>query len=748
MVALDSVLRRRRRLVVSVWAVALLAALPFAAKQSDHLTGGGFQDEGSQSVNVQRAIQREFPGVHPATLAIILTPQPGARAGDIRTAARSVEAAASTVPDIRVPPAARRLAAASAGAVTSPAVVLPLDTSASEQGSIDVAKQLRARLGITAQGAGRAAGGRVAVHLGGQGALWAAFQDVTKQNVAASEARGFPAIAIVLLAVFGSLAAVALPLGLGFAAVAVTGAVVYALSLTMEMSIFVTNIASMLGIGVAVDYSLFVLARYREEVRAGQSHEDARTAALATSGVAVLFSGLTVIASLAGLVLVGSTALDSMAVGAIVVVAISMLAASTLLPALIAIFGRRVDRPGRVARALARRGAHPARRGFWLRWTSIVMRRPVVSLVAGVAILLTLAFPALDLHMQNSAAGQLDQRNETIQGLAAATRVVGPGTLGPARVLVRFRKSTALARVNRATLAAIARALGRDPAVAQVAAPIISRDGRSALLSASFRADPESAPARAAVLRLRRVLSGTGGTRALVEVGGTTAIILDFDNLVSGSLWRLILFVLALSFLVLLTLLRSLVLPLKAVLMNVLSIAAAYGAMVAVFQWGWLSFLGLAKGPYIDTITPPLVLAVAFGLSMDYEVFLLSRIKERFIATNDNRQAVAEGLATSARTITSAALIMVIVFLAFVSAGMPSVQRLGFATAVAIAVDATIVRLVIVPAAMELLGEWNWWLPGPLARLLPSVSLEQARIGRPRRAAARASAVVPEVDAH
>jgi RND superfamily putative drug exporter len=171
-------------------------------------------------------------------------------------------------------------------------------------------------------------------------------------------------------------------------------------------------------------------------------------------------------------------------------------------------------------------------------------------------------------------------------------------------------------------------------------------------------------------------------------------------------------------------LLRSAILPLKAVLMNVLSVGAAYGATVAVFQWGWLGFLGLQRTPYIDTITPPLVLAVAFGLSMDYEVFLLTRIRERYLAVGDNRTAVAQGLSTSARTITSAALIMVAVFLAFASAGLPSVQRLGFACAVAIALDATIVRLVLVPAAMELLGKWNWWLPSALARALPSVSLE------------------------
>jgi RND superfamily putative drug exporter len=258
-----------------------------------------------------------------------------------------------------------------------------------------------------------------------------------------------------------------------------------------------------------------------------------------------------------------------------------------------------------------------------------------------------------------------------------------------------------------------------DPGVAKVLPTELSKDGRRALITAIPRTDAESPAAKEMVKRLRTQL-----TRA--QVGGPTATNLDFGDTVSGSMWKIALFVLGLSYIVLLVLLRSVVLPLKAVVMNLLSVGASYGVLVAVFQWGWIDgFLGFQSTGSIDTIVPPLVLAVVFGLSMDYEVFLLSRIRERFGISGDTKRAVAEGLAGSARTITSAALIMVGVFLVFVGTGVPSIKQLGLGNAVAIAVDATLVRLVLVPAAMELLGKWNWWMPKPLARVLPQANLEE-----------------------
>ncbi|HEV2060452.1 MAG TPA: MMPL family transporter, partial [Solirubrobacteraceae bacterium] len=554
----------------------------------------------------------------------------------------------------------------------------------------------------------------VALHLIGQGALWSALQEEAKQDVRAAELRGFPIVALVLLAVFGSFAAAVLPLALGAGAVVVTGAVIYFLSLATEMSVFVTNMASMVGIGVAVDYSLFVLARYREEVRGGRPPDEARGVALATSGLAVIFSGLTVIASLAGLFLVNTTALRSMAIGAIVVVSMAMLAAATLLPVLISLLGRRAWAPGGfVGNLLARRRVRrhrPHHETFWGRWTNAVMGRPVIAMLAAGAVLLALAAPALDLETENGALRQLDRSHETRVGFEAAATVTGKGLATPVKVVAQT--------TDRARLAELRRELLRDRAVTSVERPRIAEDGRSALLLARLDTDGESDRAVATIDRLRE-RTGDGAL-----VGGTTATVADFHDLVAGSMPKIALFVLGLSFLVLLVLLRSVVLPLKAVAMNLLSIGAAYGVLALAFD-------------EVDTITPPLVLAVVFGLSMDYEVFLLTRIRERWLATGDTARAVAEGLATSAKTITSAALIMVAVFLVFVFTGLPSIQQIGLGCAVAIAVDATIVRLVLVPAAMELLGRWNWWLPRPLARLLPDVAVEDLATtrGRPSPAA-------------
>ena len=713
LVRVDGVLRRHRRLAVLVWLLALVAAAPLAMRQADELTGGGFEAPASDSALVQREIEEGFPGVRGAPLAVVLVPRAGAGPGDLAAAVTEAAGPAARGEGVRVPDPAPVLEAATARPDRT--VLLPVDFAGGEGAAIDVGAALRTQLGVRGDQAGSAAGGRGEVHVAGEGALWAAFQEQAKKDVSAAEARAFPVLVIVLLVAFGSLAAAALPLVLGVVTTLLTSALIYLISLQLEMSVFVTNIVSMIGIGVAVDYSLFVVARFREELRAGLPPDRARAVAMGTSGTAVAFSGVTVMASMAALFLVDSTGLRSMAIGAIVVVAVAVLVTSALLPVLLSLLGARF-----AARAYA--GRHrPVRPGFWQRWTDGVLRRPVLSLLLALAGLLTLAAPALSLAVGNSALRQLDPEHELRRGTEAASVAYGPGSLGPAWVLV----TAPAGAQDSPAVAAVRAAAAADPQVVRVEPPGPGRDRRTARVGVVFRTDPESPEARAAVDRLRTALPAAVGDAATVRVGGTTATLVDFDRLVERKMPLLLAVVLLLSFVVLVVVLRSLLLPLKAVLTNALSVAAGYGVLVAVFQWGWLSGLGLEPAPAIDSITPPLVLAVAFGLSMDYEVFLLSRIRERRLATGDDRIAVAEGLASSARTISSAALVMVAVFLAFVSAGLPSVQRLGLACAVAIALDATVVRLVLVPAAMVLLGRWNWWLPGWLARVLPTVRLDE-----------------------
>jgi uncharacterized membrane protein YdfJ with MMPL/SSD domain len=679
MIGLDAAVSRRRRRVLAGWLVLLAVAVPFAMRQSDHLSSRGFGVPGSQSARVAAAL-RSFPGVERTSLVVVST---GRRDPlKLRTEAMRV----------------RRVVGAGRPVSRSGVTLIPLRVDASDDQASDVAVDLRDRLAVGSHG----------VHLAGQGALWAGLHDVSKRDLARAEQTGFPLVLLILLGVFGSLAAAALPLALGFCSVLVTGALIYLFSRQMEMSVFVTNMASMIGIGVAVDYSLFVLARFREEVTLGYAPAVARSRAMATSGLVVAFSGLTVIVSLAGLWMIDNNAVRSMALGAILVVAVSLLASATLLPALITTLGPRAYAPSKRFIAFSAwigrlRGWRPNRVPFWDRWTARVMRRPVVSLLLASAVLLTLAVPALSLRMGSGALRQFPAGNETRTGIEAAARATPPGAQAPIRIV-----TSAPARA-RAVLVA-------DPAVARLLPTV--RSGSRSLVTALPVADGESPRTEA----LRARLPGDA-------VGGVSAAQTDIRHLISGSMWKVLLFVLGLSYLVLLVLLRSVVLPLKAVLMNLLSVGAAYGVLVAVFQWGWLDgFLGFHSSGHIDTLTPPLVLAVVFGLSMDYEVFLLSRIRERYAATGDTRRSVAEGLARSARTITSAALIMVAVFAVFVGTGVPSIKQLGLGNAVAIGVDATLVRLVLVPAAMELLGDWNWWLPRPLARLLGTGSVEEVAV--------------------
>jgi uncharacterized membrane protein YdfJ with MMPL/SSD domain len=706
---IDSFIHRRRRIVIAGWLLILLAALPLAARQSDHLSGGGFTVPGSGSLVVDKELRSDFPRFERSPLIAVIAPGKGARPRDVSHARSRLLYAVRAEGHVRVASARQASAPVSVRRPT----LIPLHTGRGDDENVDTARALRERLGIANQS------GPVRLHLVGYGALWSGLSDTSKKDLASAEGIGFPIVALILLAVFGSLAAAALPLALGFVSVGVTGALIYALSQAMDMSVFVTNMASMIGIGVAVDYSLFVLARFREEARAGRSLDEAQTRAMSTSGVAVLFSGITVIASLAGLWLVPNNAIRSMALGAILVVAVSLLASATLLPALIRRFGQRVVAPGRLQRIagrLRRRRERPAG-DFWRRWTGAVMRRPVLSVLLSGGLLLLLAAPVLGMHTGIGALQQFPSGDETVAGAKAAAFVGEPGAAQPLHVVVKSERGA----VPRQSVARVRSSLEADRAVTRVEPPRFAADRQSALIVAVPRADGEAPSTKALVHRTRSTLPSAAAPAA-VDVGGGTAGLVDINHMINGSMWKIVLFVLGLSFIVLVILLRSIVLPLKAVVMNLLSVGAAYGALVAVFQWGWFDgLLGYRSPGHVDWMTPPLVLAVVFGLSMDYEVFLLTRIRERYEATGDTTAAVTEGLASSARTISSAALIMVSVFAVFIGTGVTSVKEIGLGNAVAIGIDATLVRLVLMPAAMHLFGRWNWWLPRPLERLLPAV---------------------------
>jgi RND superfamily putative drug exporter len=749
MTRLSSFLRRHRRAVVFVWAFVLILALPFASRQTEHLTGGGFDVPGSQSKAVSESLEREF-GKDANGIEVVLRADPGAGPAAPAAAVGRVRHAVAEIDRVSLPPAVASRGRAQLERTGT--AMLPLRSTLNSDDQIDAASNLRSDLEPGTPRAG------VTTYLAGQPTIWAGLQELSKEDLAQAEFTGFPIVAIILLVVFGSLAAAALPLALGFVSVILTGALIYFISLQMSTSVFVTNMASMIGIGVAIDYSLFILARYREERRAGRGDEEALAQALSTSGLAVSFSGLAVIVSLAGLWMVDNQALRSMALGAMTVVAVSILTATTLLPTLIAFLGDRVMPGGVVAKGLAfiRRpfkgspaevstvnqgqpaipggggGGQsvsdsswpPPSRGdggnsFWVKWTRNVMGHPWVAVIGATSVLLVLAVPLLSVTTGTEALGQFPKGNDVRVGNELASKELGGGA-DPVQIVATFEGAP-----DRAAVASFARRLGATAGISSVSPPAFSGD--SVLLQATPAAPSESDPARALVNRLRdSVVPATElANVATVNVGGETARSNDVRAQIAGSMWKIVLFVLSLSFLVLMVMLRSLLLPLKAVLMNLLSIGAAFGILVAIFQWGWFDgLLGFESQGALDTINVPLIFAIVFGLSMDYEVFLMSRIRERYMEHHDNERAVAEGLSTSARTISSAALIMSSVFAVFVLTGVPSIKELGLGSAVAIALDATLVRLILVPAAMKLLGDLNWWFPSWLDRALPELSFE------------------------
>jgi uncharacterized membrane protein YdfJ with MMPL/SSD domain len=721
-------LGRRRRWVVAAWVLIVVLALPFAAKQTDHLTGGGFDVPGSQSKQVSESLQSDF-GSQADGISVLLKAEDGASAADRAAAVDRVRREVASIDEVTLPAAA---AVQARGELQRNGIaVLPLRSDQSSDELIDSAATLREDLDPGSAEAG------VTPYLVGQPTVWAGMQEISKEDLSKAESSGFPIVAIILLVVFGSLAAAALPLALGFVSVLVTGALIYFLSMQMTTSVFVTNMASMIGIGVAIDYSLFILARYREEREAGLDKGEARARALSTSGLAVTFSGLAVIISLAGLWMVDNQALRSMALGAMTVVAVSILTATTLLPALIAMLGDRVlpgGIVGRVERFFQRRfyrrrrpqegdaDLAPGASRFWVGWTARVMAHPWTAIIGVSAVLLLLASPLLSLQTGTEAIAQFPKDSDVRVGNELASEQFGGGT-DPIQIVATFPGAPTAA--DRAAAAGFAAQLDGTAGVSSVAPPAYAAD--AALIQATPSAGSESDAATALVERLREtVIPGAALSKlATVDVGGETARSHDVRDQISGSMWKIILFVLALSFVVLMVMLRSLILPLKAVLMNLLSIGASFGVLVAIFQWGWLDgFLGFESQGALDTINVPLIFAVVFGLSMDYEVFLMSRIRERYMRHGDNERAVAEGLSSSARTISSAALIMTSVFAVFVLTGVPSIKELGLGCAVAIALDATLVRLILVPAAMKLMGHWNWWMPAWLDRALPDLSFD------------------------
>jgi RND superfamily putative drug exporter len=593
----------------------------------------------------------------------------------------------------------------------------------------------------------------------------AAFGEFEAPN---SEVLGLAFAVVILIVAFGSVLAMGLPVGVALAGIGVGTVLIGILSNILSMPDFASILGVMIGLGVGIDYALFIVTRFRENLHHGHDVLEATTIAMDTAGRAVLFAGATVVISFLGMIIMGVAFVTGLAVAAATVVAVTVVASLTLLPALLGFAGERVEVTrwrGLVAAALLalallgvglkisalllglplavviiaasfalaplrrpvpKRAAKPLRQAAAYRWSRFIQRNPWQTVVAGALFLVVLALPVFGLRLSFSDEGNYATDTTTRKAYDLLADGFGPGFNGPFLLAALVPQGT-----TGDDLAAVSEAVGADPGVAFVSPAILNDPAEPT--AALWKVIPTSAPQDEAttslVHRLRDDVLPPAEASAGIDVAvtGGVAINVDFSSYLASRLPAFFLAVLTVSFLLLMTVFRSVLVPLKAVVMNLLSIGAAYGVVVAIFQWGWLGGLvGVAPAP-IEPFIPMMLFAIVFGLSMDYEVFLLSRIKEEWNRSHDSHLSVANGLASTARVITAAAAIMVFVFGSFLLETDRVVKLMGTGLAVAVLLDATVVRLLLVPATMELLGDKNWWLPKWLDRILPTIDVE----GRP-----------------
>ncbi len=535
-----------------------------------------------------------------------------------------------------------------------------------------------------------------------------------------AELIGIVTAMVVLLLAFGSLLAMALPIVVGVVGAASGVAVVGVGANWVDMPSFAAPVAAMIAIGVGIDYALLVVTRFREALHDGLEPADAIVLAQSTAGRSVLFAGITVVIASLGLVMMNLKLITGVALGIAASVLITMLAAVTLLPALLAFLGHRLRKSGRRSQGVPGGDGTSARR-----WSRVVQRRPHVWAVAATAALVFLSIPALDLRLGFGDAGTRPTTDTSRRAYDLLADGFGPGTSGPLVLAAELGGGEDRSRVE-----GLVTVLRDDSAVADVSPPILSEDGSVAVVQVIPTTGPRAAATTDLVHRIRDDLvpTYTAGSDVDVLVGGTTAAAVDFADYTADRLPLFLGVVLGLALLLLLVVFRGLFVAVKAVVVNLLSISASFGAVVAVFQWGWgVEVLDLGASAPVEAWAPMMLIAIVFGLSMDYEVFLLSRIREAYDAGAGNAEAVSEGLARTARVITAAAAIMVCVFGSFVLGSSRELQLFGFGLAFAVLIDATVVRMVLVPALMELVGDRNWWLPGWLDQSLPHLTVEGAR---------------------
>src|SRR6266576_2599562 len=702
------VVLRFRWPILAFWLVVLLAG-GFATSKLTPLLSNTFTVPGTDSERARTILQDHFGDRSDGEFLIIYQVRNGTAGARLKLE-RSIRRAARAVPSGQAT-ALRD----SKGGVVYGSILTTLNLAKATGYTDDIRSALRAPPGVAA-------------YVSGQPAIQGDLDPIFSRDLARGESIALPIALAVLLAVFGLSLAATIPFL--FAAATITGTlgIVFIVAHHMTMATYVTNLVQLIGLGIAVDYSLLIVYRFREELAHGGTKDDAILRTMATAGRAVVFSGATVAIGLALLLFMPLPFIRSMGVGGFLIPLVSIVAAVTLQPALLSVYGRRGTRRVPVANWLRGKGVplpHVAgpdvEHGFWARLARAIMQRPIAFFAIGACALLLAAVPALGLQLTPGSAPGVPQYPSSVRGLNVLRASVGPGALSPTQIVVDGAHEPGV----RAALQRLRSGVAADPEVAFVQTGtgprFVDPSGRYEQMIVAGKDEYGDEPAQSFVHRLRDHLIPNADFPPSVRVyaGGGPPQGVDFLTQSYATFPWLVLAVLVPTYLLLMRAFRSLILPLKAVVLNLLSVAASYGMLVVFFKWGLGDTVaGLYQFPQIEGWIPIFLFAMLFGLSMDYEVFLVSRMRETWDEEHDNTRAVAHGLERTGRIVTAAAAIMVAAFSGFVAGRVAGLREFGVGLSLAILADATIVRALLVPALMAWFGRWNWWLPAPLARIV------------------------------
>jgi putative drug exporter of the RND superfamily len=720
---------RRRFVVIGVWAVAAVALIAVSHQMGDN-TNDNLSLPGTDSQQATDALTKSFPTQANGTSPIVLHVASGKLtdskyANAVNTAAADVAKApyvASVINPLTSQGASALSKDQSTGYLTVGLKVSPGSLSVEDaQTIVDAAAKPAEAAGLEVQTGGQ---------LG---------QKVSKPSTESSELIGIIAAMVILTFTFGTLSAMLLPILTALVALGSTLAIIRILGHVTTVPTVAPTLATMIGLGVGIDYALFIVTRHLRGLDDGLDLPEAIARAVATSGGAVFFAGSTVTIALISLAIANIPLVTTMGLMAAVAVVVAVVAALTLLPAELAALGPRINSL-RVRRPPS---DQQAQRGVWAKWAHEIAKQPLLAGLAALAILIPLMIPVFSLSLGQEDTAALSTSTTSRQAYDLISKYFGPGVNGP--LLIAVSLGSPATSTSDSRLTTLQKDVSSTAGVAAVTPIQLDKAGTTAYFNAISKTDPADDATTNVVNTVRHsvIPKAEKGTNMVAHVGGSTAAYDDLASTISSKLPLQIAVVIALSFLLLVLAFRTVVIPPQAALMNILSIGAAYGVLTAIFQWGWLSgLLGLSGPVPIVSYVPLFMFAILFGLSMDYEVFLVSQIEEHVHAGQDNKHSVVSGLVTSARVITAAAAIMVFVFGSFVLNGDPTVKQFGVGLAVAVILDATVVRCLLVPALMLVMGKINWYMPAWLDKLVPHISIEGAEFFAARDAAAQERKVI------